>query len=370
LIRFAELTATGGAITAFFNVLTGLLNALNTFLAIPAVKAAFDFLSKIFATLSAAGLAFSAATFAFKVLAGNILFAVRAIGILIGKQALATVTTAGLTTKLRALAISGVQGAIKGIGALAAAIGGSLLTAFKALGAVIRANPLGLLITVLSLIAVGFATLYTKSEGFRNFVDGIAQKISSAFGGVIDFLKRNWPMILAILTGPIGLAVLAISRNWDSIIAFARSIPARMSEALRNLWSGLTDGLKNAWNNAKAWWNANVASKKLKIGGAVIAGRTLPSFELGFPSLAEGGIVYPRSGGTMARVAEAGRPERVEPLDPDGLSKRDKAMIKLLSSGQGGGMTVNVYPSPGMDETELASLVSRQIAFSLRRGGA
>jgi hypothetical protein len=143
-----------------------------------------------------------------------------------------------------------------------------------------------------------------------------------------------------------------------------------MSEALRNLWSGLTDGLKNAWTNAKAWWNANVASKKLKIGGATIAGKTLPSFELGFPSLAEGGIVYPRSGGTMARVAEAGRPERVEPLDPDGLSKRDKAMIELLSSGQGGGMTINVYPSPGMDETELASLVSRQIAFQLRRGGA
>jgi hypothetical protein len=45
-------------------------------------------------------------------------------------------------------------------------------------------------------------------------------------------------------------------------------------------------------------------------------------------------------------------------------------MIELLSSGQGGGMTVNVYPSPGMDETELASLVSRQIAFQLRRGGA
>ena len=60
----------------------------------------------------------------------------------------------------------------------------------------------------------------------------------------------------------------------------------------------------------------------------------------------------------------------IEPLDPDGLSKRDKAMIKLLSGEKGAGMTVNVYPSPGMDETELASLVSRQIAFQLRRGGA
>jgi hypothetical protein len=256
------------------------------------------------------------------------------------------------------------------MGALAAAIGGSLLTAFKALGVVIRANPLGLLITVLSLIAVGFATLYTKSEGFRNFIDGIAQKISSAFGGVINFLKTNWPMILAILTGPIGLAVLAISRNWDSIVAYARSIPGRMREALKDLWSGLTGGLMTAWNNAKAWWNANVASKKLKIGGFEVFGRTLPSFTLGFPSLAEGGIIKATPGGTMARIGEAGRPERVEPLDPDGLSRRDKAMIKLLAGGQGGGMTVNVYPSPGMDETELASLVSRQIAFQLRRGGA
>ena len=69
----------------------------------------------------------------------------------------------------------------------------------------------------------------------------------------------------------------------------------------------------------------------------------------------------------LARIGEAGRPERVEPLDPDGLSKRDKAMIGLLS---GNGMTVNVYPSPGMDERELAALVSRQIAYSLRKGAA
>jgi hypothetical protein len=45
-------------------------------------------------------------------------------------------------------------------------------------------------------------------------------------------------------------------------------------------------------------------------------------------------------------------------------------MIKMLSGGGGGGMTVNVYPSQGMNESELASIVSRQIAFQLRRGGA
>jgi hypothetical protein len=85
------------------------------------------------------------------------------------------------------------------------------------------------------------------------------------------------------------------------------------------------------------------------------------------PSLAEGGVIMPSPGGTIARIAEAGRPERVEPLDPDGLSVRDRAIIKELSSG-GKGPTINVYPSAGMDERELAEMVSRKIAFQIRRG--
>jgi hypothetical protein len=73
----------------------------------------------------------------------------------------------------------------------------------------------------------------------------------------------------------------------------------------------------------------------------------------------------------LARIGEAGRAERVEPLDPDGLSKRDKAMIQLLSGGgAGGGTTINVYPSQGMNETELAEIVSRKIAFAMRKGAA
>jgi hypothetical protein len=78
----------------------------------------------------------------------------------------------------------------------------------------------------------------------------------------------------------------------------------------------------------------------------------------------------PSAGGTLAQIAEGGRPERVEPLDPDGLSKRDKAMIQLLAGGAGGGPVINVYPSQGMDETELAEIVSRKIAFAMRRGAA
>jgi hypothetical protein len=72
----------------------------------------------------------------------------------------------------------------------------------------------------------------------------------------------------------------------------------------------------------------------------------------------------------MALIGEAGKAERVEPLDADGLSKRDKAMIDFMSGGSRGGTTINVYPSAGMDERQLAELVSRKLAQTMRKGAA
>ena len=381
------------------------MSTLNTFLAIPAVKAAFDFLAKIFGTFSALGLAFGAAAFGFKVVAGNILFLASTIGKLTGIQTLATLTTGGFTAKLYAMSAAafkavggGLLALAKAIGgftaklyamsaaaftavgggllALAKAIGGAFVTALKGGAAALRvfglalaANPVGAILLAVGLLVAGFALLYDKSETFRNAVNTLFEGLKNIIRNVIEWLKENWKDVLAILTGPLGTAILVISENWDKITAGIKSFVSRAKSALGGLWNGLIDGLKTAWGNAKIWWNTNVASKKLKIGGATVLGKTLPSFTLGFPGLAEGGIISPSAGGTLARIGEAGRAERVEPLDPDGLSKRDKAMIQMLSGGAGG-MTINVYPSQGMNESELANMVSRQIAFQLRRGGA
>jgi hypothetical protein len=39
-----------------------------------------------------------------------------------------------------------------------------------------------------------------------------------------------------------------------------------------------------------------------------------------------------------------------------------------LGAGAGGGATVNVYPSAGMDEEQLAALVSRELAWATAGG--
>ena len=159
---------------------------------------------------------------------------------------------------------------------------------------------------------------------------------------------------------------------------------------LGKMWDGIIGLFQSGVNLLIKGFNNTLGGKKFKLPGFLGGGEfgfdKIPELGSGqkvsfeqvitggyrdIPGLALGGTVLPRAGGTLVNVAEAGRAERIEPLDQDGLSKRDKAMIAVLSGGNtGGGITLNVYPSPGMNEVELAALVNRQLAFQLRRGAA
>lgn len=175
------------------------------------------------------------------------------------------------------------------------------------------------------------------------------------------FIQEKWPEVKNWLTEKI-----------NGIADFFTGLP----EKIRNKVSGMWDGLKDAFRNAINWiidkWN----NFKITIGGFTLpswlGGKEVPKFTLetpNIPRLAIGGIVPATRGGTLAMIGEGGRAERVEPLDPSGLSKRDRAMITMLAQSSGMGPTINVYPSPGMNERELADLVSRRLASQMRAGG-
>lgn len=207
-------------------------------------------------------------------------------------------------------------------------------------------------VTAWGLLTTWFKTVFT-------FYKELPGKILNLAGKAWDFLSTGVQNAWKAVTGYIT----------NTLIPGVKGLPGKMATALKGLWDGLLGGVQAAWANVKAWWNNNVASKKLTIGGFKVLGVTIPKVELGFPRLAKGGIIPASPGGTMAVIGEAGKSERVEPLDANGLSKRDKAMIDYMGGG-GAGATINVYPSAGMNERELADLVSRKLAQTMRRGAA
>jgi len=159
---------------------------------------------------------------------------------------------------------------------------------------------------------------------------GLAQLFATVFQGVAGVFKGVMNAVLGVLEGAI---------NW-------------MIDGINGLLGAL---------------NVVLAGIKTATGGAINI-KLSPLGKVKFPKLADGGTVMPSAGGSIVNVAEAGKPERIEPLDPNGLSARDKAMIAQLTGG-GNGATINVYPSQGMNEKELAEIVSRKLAFEMRRGG-
>lgn len=166
--------------------------------------------------------------------------------------------------------------------------------------------------------------------------EGAGKIFADVFQGMLDFGRTIVNDLIGIFEGMINFVIDGFNR----MISFLNDISIDVPD-----------------------WVPGIGGQTLSLG--------IPSLsKVSIPRLADGGVVPARPGGTLAQVAEAGRPERIEPLDANGMSKRDRFIVDLIKSQQGDqkGINITVNPSPGMDEQALAQAVSRQLAFEMRRG--
>ena len=225
-------------------------------------------------------------------------------------------------------------------------------------------------------VIVGFVwdVLSTALTTAWNLVKGVWNTIVSGVKGFINLVKTPLLSIWNGIKTGLEIAYSVIKTIWSKITGFVTGLKASITKAAAGLWDGLKSGLSVVINWIITAFNMAIKAINLLLKGVKFATFGKVNFQIApIPpvKLAKGGVVMPSAGGTLATIGEAGRPERVEPLDADGLSVRDRAIITELSGG-GKGTTINmvINPSADMDERELAAIVSRQIAFQLRRGAA
>lgn len=105
---------------------------------------------------------------------------------------------------------------------------------------ILAANPIVFVVAgIIALIAV-IVLVATKTEFFQTVWEKVWGAIKTAFTFVFEFIKNNWPLILAILTGPIGLAVLFIVKNFD-----------RIKEVISAVWEFVKTATSAAWEGIK-----------------------------------------------------------------------------------------------------------------------
>src|SRR5690554_416281 len=211
------------------------------------------------------------------------------------------------------------------------------------LNVALSANPIGIIIVAVAALVAGIILLWKNSETFRNIVTGAFNAVWSAIKFVWDWVKDNWPLLLAILTGPIGLAVKFIIDHWDAIKAgfqavrdflgaavnwvkerfkagfqavrdtvervgeFILGIPGRIRDVFRKVTDFISAPFRAGFDAVKRFWNNTIGGKGFDIPSWVpgVGGQ---SFR--FPRFHSGGVVPGPPGQEVLAILRAG--ERVQ----------------------------------------------------------
>lgn len=136
-----------------------------------------------------------------------------------------------------------------------ATVTGAVTKAFGALNAVLMANPIVLIVTAIAAVIAILVVLYTKCEGFRNFVNSVASAIvgfvKNAASAIAGFFKNLWATIQGIWSAVSGWFK---SKVIDPLVNFFAPIPG----IIGGFFSGLWTSIQSIWATVSGWFNLNV----------------------------------------------------------------------------------------------------------------
>lgn len=152
---------------------------------------------------------------------------------------LANIATTGFTAAQKALMV--IMGVATGKINL-------ITAAQKALNIAFKANPVGLIITAITVLIGVIVLLWNKCEWFRNAVGAMLDFFKAAFEGLRTALSAIWEAIKAV---------------WDSIIpyltAFWETVKATFSialDAIKGFFSAAWGAIKFVWDTVQPYFQA------------------------------------------------------------------------------------------------------------------
>lgn len=239
---------------------TGLVTAANDFIQSGGVEKAiqwFKDLSPVIATATNAFIAFKAGMAIQGAVQGlqNAKVAISLLSLEIGNANLVQAALNGTMTIGET-----VVALLTGKMSLAALAQGAMTKAQAALNAVLSANPIGIVITLIGLLIGAFVTLYTTNEDFRNKVNEVWNTVKTTISGVVNAIVGFFTM--TVPNGIRGL-ITAFENMWRSItttvgnikttiingisvaVDWIKSLPSQALNWGKDMISGFVDGIKS-----------------------------------------------------------------------------------------------------------------------------
>lgn len=269
--------------------------------------------------------------------------------------------------------------------------------------------PVLLIIAAVALLIGIFILLYNKCAWFRDAVQTAMRAAATAFSWILtaaqtvwNWIRSNWPLLLAIITGPFGIAVLIIARNWQTILSGAQAVlgwfrgfAGAIAGALAGVAGAIVapfvagfNAVRGAIEAAVGWITDRINSLKAVVSSAISGAKdvynafartwnaievTMPSidtkipgigkvggFTLGLPDiplLAQGAYV------NRAMLAVLGEGRGGEYVLPE-------AKLAAMMAGRGNTYNVTVKVDPAANRAEVGRAVVDAIRAFERAAGS
>jgi phage-related protein len=226
----------------------------------------------------------------------------------------------------------------------------AMAVAQRVLNVVMRMNPIGLVITAITLLVAGLILAYKKSDTFRAVVQAAFKAVKVAVQIMWQAIKSAFGSLAGALSGAgqkfrrfYEVARSALS----SLVSFARSIPGRISGAFGSLYGIITNPVRNAVNAVRSWLGGLVSFARSipgKIGGAIKG--IVPGF-------AHGGVVGQAASGATSSGLTMTSEHGPELLNlPPGTRVRSNPDTRRMVAGSSGGDTTVTIILKGTDVLE------------------
>lgn len=206
---------------------------------------------------------------------------------------------------------------------------------------------------------LGGLTDKLSAENISSWASEMIPRLISTAGELLskfaNGLIQNLPKIISAI-GQIGLNIITGlgSAIWPKVVEAANGIKERFLEPIRNM----RDKIQEIIEKVKAFFKFNISAPHIPLPHFSISPSGWKLGDLLKGSLPSLGIEWYAKGGIATKpvigFGEAGA-EALLPLDPF-WKKMDE-----IAKGSGANVTINVYPSAGMDEEQLAQKIERKL---------